>query len=109
MLISGNNLIEGDDLMEINGREQRQLIYNRILNIKPAKGRYSAETQKLIKEIEGCIQELKSIQSYFDTISDPELVDYAIYKEKAESQRLSYLIRQAKQNNELLASIASSK
>jgi hypothetical protein len=49
------------------------------------------------KEIEKAIDELEGIRQYFNIVEAPELIEYAIYREKAALARLSYLIRQAKE------------
>lgn len=47
-------------------------------------------------EIKKAIDELEDIRQYFDTVEAPELIEYAIYREKAAITRLSYLLRMAK-------------
>lgn len=49
-----------------------------------------------IKEIKFAIEELECVRKYFDAVEVPELIEYAIYREKAAITRLSYLIRKAK-------------
>lgn len=36
-------------------------------------------------------------QSYFDSVSEPELVEYAIYNQTAAQKKYEYLLRQARQ------------
>lgn len=48
------------------------------------------------KEIQKTIIEIEKAQYTFENFNDPDIVDYAIYKEKAELARLSYLFRLAK-------------
>jgi hypothetical protein len=48
------------------------------------------------KEIKKAIDELEGIRQYFNAVVEPELVEYAIYREKAALTRLSYLFRIAK-------------
>ena len=36
-------------------------------------------------------------QSYFDSVSDPDLVEFAIYNQRAAEQKYAYLIKQAKE------------
>nr|WP_242851614.1 DUF2508 family protein [Clostridium sp. DMHC 10] len=40
--------------------------------------------------------EWKQCSEYFDVVSDPKLIDYAIYKEAAAKSRYIYLLMQAK-------------
>lgn len=48
-----------------------------------------------IVEIRRAIDELECIRQFFEA-ADPDLIDYAIYMEKAAVSRLSYLFRKAK-------------
>jgi hypothetical protein len=50
----------------------------------------------LTKEIKSAIDELECARKYFDFVEVPELIEYAIYREKAAQARLSYLIKKAK-------------
>jgi hypothetical protein len=54
------------------------------------------EKENIAEEIRKAISELEGIRSYFDSVEDPELLDYAIFREKAALTRLSYLLRKAK-------------
>ncbi|HBB30097.1 MAG TPA: DUF2508 domain-containing protein [Clostridiales bacterium] len=36
-------------------------------------------------------------QSYFDSVSEPDLVEFAIYNQKAAEQKYEYLLKQAKE------------
>lgn len=55
----------------------------------------SKKENPTITEIKHAIEELEGIRQFFDS-ADPELIDYAIYMEKAAISRLSYLFRKAK-------------
>lgn len=59
---------------------------------------------QLGEEIKKAIDELENIRSYFDTVSEPELIDYAIYREKSVLIRLSYLLKKAKYSDSFLES-----
>lgn len=41
-------------------------------------------------------KEWQTAQNYFDLVSDPELVDFAIYKLEAARRRYMYLLKQAR-------------
>jgi hypothetical protein len=43
-------------------------------------------------------REWKAAQHYFDAVSDPGLVDHAIYLVQAAEQRYDYLLKQAKKD-----------
>lgn len=53
------------------------------------------------KDIIRCINEVKKewnyASQYFDMVSDPKLVDYAIYKEAAAKARYLYLLNLSKE------------
>lgn len=56
----------------------------------------SKKESPTIIEIKQAIVELEGIRQFFES-ADPELIDYAIYMEKAAISRLSYLFRKAKE------------
>lgn len=76
-------LFTGDKLKEIENMTQ-----------KKKKDEYS-----LPSEIKKTVNELEGIRLYFEYVSEPELVEYAIYREKSIVTRLSYLLRLAKEKN----------
>lgn len=41
-------------------------------------------------------QEMQDAENFFDNVSDPELVDHAIYKMEAAKSQYVYLLKQAK-------------
>ena len=52
---------------------------------------------KMYDAIQQAKHEWEFAQSYFDCVSDPELVEYAIYNQKAAEQKYEYLLKQAKE------------
>lgn len=58
-----------------------------------------SEQQKLLDEVKEARQELECIQSYFNWVCDPDLVEYAIYQERAIKLKYSYLVKLAKEKN----------
>jgi chaperonin GroEL (HSP60 family) len=54
------------------------------------------EDQEFIKLIYKARQEMQDAQTYFDNVTDPELVDHAIYKMEAAKSQYVYLLRLAK-------------
>lgn len=62
-----------------------------IISLKDLKG-----DSPTITEIQSAIDELEGARRYFDVVDAPELIEYAIYREKAAITRLSYLLRKAK-------------
>jgi hypothetical protein len=57
------------------------------------------EQQKLLDAVKEAKMELESIQAYFNCVSDPDLIEYAIYQEYAMRLKCSYLVKLAKQKN----------
>lgn len=56
---------------------------------------------QLLMDLKAAVDELEEIRQNFEYIDEPELIEYAIYKEKALLNKVSYLIRQAKIEDEL--------
>lgn len=54
------------------------------------------ENQEFINTIFKAKQEMLDAQCYFDSVSDPELVDHAIYKMEAARSQYVYLLKLAK-------------
>ena len=55
------------------------------------------DSENIIKEIIAAQLEIKTAESFFDFVSDPELIDVAIYELEAKKSRYAYLIRMAKE------------
>lgn len=71
----------------------------RMLNASKRRGK-----NPLDDDIKRAATELENIRRFFDVADDPELIEYAIFTEKAAVTRLSYLIKKAKVKEELLNS-----
>ena len=56
----------------------------------------SDKDKEIIEAIEDAIREWKSARTYFEFVSEPKLVDYAIYMEAAAKSRYAYLIGEAR-------------
>lgn len=54
------------------------------------------DKQKLIKEINRAKLDVETAEHFFQSVSDPELVDVAIYELEAKKSRYRYLIKVAK-------------
>ncbi len=50
----------------------------------------------LLYEVRLALQDMNDAQNYFNSISDPELVDYALYEVEAARRKYEYLLRQAR-------------
>ncbi|MGE5629188.1 MAG: DUF2508 family protein [Solirubrobacterales bacterium] len=58
---------------------------------------YSKEQKLLLKAIGQAVEEINLARWYFESVDDPRLVDFAIYKEAAAKAKYGYLIYEAKQ------------
>lgn len=90
-----NFMIENEQITKIG------LINKAILNFNVIKNYKNGVSNKLLEEIKEAIDELESVRQYFDSVNEPELIDYAIYREKAAITRLSYLLRVAKDEKKI--------
>lgn len=52
---------------------------------------------RLADEVKKAHQEWLKAQKYFECVSDPDLVDHAIFMEKAARKKYIYLLKKAKQ------------
>lgn len=55
------------------------------------------EEEKLIKMIKEAHKEWENSETYFNNATDPDLIDYAIFKVEANRTKFRYLIKQAKE------------
>ena len=73
------------------------LITKSIRSIRSFKLAKKEKNDEINDEIKEAVNALESARRYFDYVNDPQLIDYAIYSEKAAISRLSYLLRKAKE------------
>lgn len=57
----------------------------------------SSQTGDIVRAIHEAMDEWENARAYFDIVSEPKLVDYAIYLEAAAKSRYIYLIGEAKE------------
>ncbi len=55
------------------------------------------DIEKMHQAIADAKYEWEFAQSYFDSVSEPELVEYAIYNQTAAQKKYEYLLRQARE------------
>lgn len=53
----------------------------------------------LLELVEDAKKEWLSAKDYFENVSDPDLIDYAIHSIKATEKRYNYLLKKVKQMN----------
>lgn len=56
----------------------------------------------LMAQVETALQEWHAAQQYFGTVSDPELVDHAIYTMEAARRKYMYLLKQVHKHRQQL-------
>jgi len=54
------------------------------------------EEQELVKSVQQAMKEWYTAQQYFESVSDPELVDYAVYSLEASRKKYMYLLKKAR-------------
>lgn len=57
---------------------------------------YQDTEAELLKQVENAKNDWLAARSYFDNLSDPELVDYAIYSLEAAERKYMYLLKRLK-------------
>ncbi|WP_138206993.1 DUF2508 family protein [Haloimpatiens lingqiaonensis] len=61
--------------------------------------KYTEEQKVIIRALEIAIKELEYARELFETADNPNLIDYAIYREAAANAKYAYLLNQAKSKN----------
>jgi len=69
---------------------------NLIVEFLMGKIDYSKEEQEIIDSIEEAKEEMKVASCMFDNVSDPKLIEVAIYTQEAAKKRYEYLLSLAK-------------
>lgn len=82
--------------MENRGGVSTDWLLNSATKMIDYQNKNNKNENPIIKEIRSAIEELEGVRKFFDVVDAPELIEYAIYREKAAITRLSYLIRKVK-------------
>lgn len=67
---------------------------------KIEKGSKEEMLEDLVTETRCSIVKLKNLREYYKFVTDNELIEYIIYREKAEEEKISYLIKKIKEIDE---------
>lgn len=67
-----------------------------IKKINQLKDESADGTEDLISVVSKAHEEWQSAEKFFNNVSDPDLIDHAIYKVEAAKSRYTYLLKQAK-------------
>lgn len=81
----------------MNDIQRRKVSIKSILENFKTKNK-SADDEMFIN-IENAKKEWEDAKNIFENVSQPDLVDYAIYKVEAAEQKYIYLLKQFKSNN----------
>lgn len=70
--------------------------YDLIQLFNANKKKYTKEQRELIEAIENARIEMEVYRSMFDEVTDPSLIEFAIYNEEATMKKYIYLLLQAR-------------
>ncbi|SNX53827.1 DUF2508 family protein [Thermoanaerobacterium sp. RBIITD] len=73
-------------------------LYNFFKEISATKENIGDENTALINEVKNTMRQLKDAEMYFQNVTDPDLVDQAIYNLESLRKKYIYLIKKAKEN-----------
>ena len=99
-----NNVTKKIDESEISRRKEKSFsglisalgnIYNRV---NQTSNQEADENEELAKCVKQAYEEWQTAENFFHSVTDPDLVDHAIYKLEATKARYIYLLKQAKAN-----------
>lgn len=80
------------------GLSRKQNLFSFFTNIKSkTNSQKKYEEEKLIEMIKEAHKEWKNSETYFNNATDPDLIDYAIFKVEANRTKFRYLIKVAKE------------
>jgi hypothetical protein len=82
--------------MPINNNESIIFSLNEYIDYSVMKEIKITNDNPMLEEIKIAMDELEEVRQYFNVVNDPELIEYAIYREKAAITKLSYLIKKVK-------------
>ncbi|MDD2574208.1 MAG: YaaL family protein [Bacillota bacterium] len=57
----------------------------------------SQENQELISCVKHAMEEWNQAEKFFESVSEPDLIDYAIFRIEASKKRYMYLLKKAKE------------
>ncbi len=72
------------------------LFSNNKLGEKQVDEKQTEENQELIDSVRAAKEEWQAAQVYFENVSEPDLVDFSIYKLEAARRKYMYLLKLAK-------------
>ncbi|MGB9680094.1 MAG: DUF2508 family protein [Thermoanaerobacteraceae bacterium] len=77
------------------------MLFDYIKEIAASKDYYPDENNNekdlFVEEIKQTMKELKNAEIYFQNVTDPDLIDHAIYKLESVKRKYTYLLKKAKE------------
>lgn len=61
--------------------------------------KYTKEQRQIIESLKNAMEELEDARGFFQMADNPNLIDYAIYREAAAQAKYIYLLNEAKSKN----------
>ena len=81
-------------MFDTNPNNKEEITREFIDSIKKSE---ETDFEKMHQALDLAKHEWEFAQSYFDSVSEPDLVEFAIYNQKAAEQKYEYLLKQAKE------------
>ena len=81
-------------MFDTNPNNKEEITREFIDSIKKSE---ETDIEKMHEALAQAKHEWEFAQSYFDSVSEPDLVEFAIYNQKAAEQKYEYLLKQAKE------------
>ncbi|MDI3312205.1 MAG: DUF2508 family protein [Thermoanaerobacterium sp.] len=72
-------------------------LYKIFREISAAKEETGDENDALINEVKNTMRQLKDAEMYFQNVTDPDLIDQAIYNIESLRKKYTYLLKKAKE------------
>ncbi|AEF16115.1 MULTISPECIES: DUF2508 family protein [Thermoanaerobacterium] len=73
-------------------------LYKIFREISATKEETNDENDALIDEVKNTMRQLKDAEMYFQSVTDPDLIDQAIYNIESLRKKYTYLLKKAKEN-----------
>jgi len=73
--------------------------FNSLTNVyeKLMYGEVKTESEEILDSIKSAHEEWKNAEKYFENVTDPDLIDHAIYRMEAARTRYTYLLKLARE------------
>jgi hypothetical protein len=84
---------------EKNEEKEEKSLLDNLTNIyeKLMYGEIKTEDQQILENIRMAHEEWRNAEKYFENVTDPDLIDHAIYRIEAARTRYTYLLKLARE------------